>query len=107
MLHPHVEAYSGLVDGYAKNGRLNKAIATLQLMRKRGVDPNEYTYTSLINALAKADKIEQAKRLNSFMFESDGIAPGVVTYNALFTGMLDRNINKPGAETAMRTKKRG
>ena len=59
-------------------------------MRHRGVDPNEFTYTSIIGGLAKAGKIAQAKNLLSFMAKNDGIPPSVVTYNALFAGMLKK-----------------
>jgi len=86
--HPNVEAYTELLDGYAKAGYLSKALNTLKTMRKRGVKPNEITYTCIIGALAKSGKTEQAEKLITFMRESDGINPGVITYNAFFTGML-------------------
>jgi pentatricopeptide repeat protein len=86
--HPNVEAYTELLNGYAKAGYLSKALSTLKTMRERGVKPNEITYTCIIGALAKSGKTEQAEKLMTFMSESDGIRPGVVTYNALFTGML-------------------
>jgi len=96
--HPNVEAYTELLSGYAKSSRLNKALATMQVMRQRGVDPNQYTYSSLIGALAKAQKIGQAKKLLSFMADSDGIPPNVVTYNALFTGMLEKSDTDNGED---------
>ncbi len=86
--HPNVEAYTELIDGYAKNGRLTKALETFKIMRLRGVNPNEYTYTCIIGGLAKAQKFDKANNLLSAMVESDNIQPGVVTYNALLTGML-------------------
>jgi len=90
--HPNVEAYSELLNGYAKSNKLKKALSTLKMMRQRGVNPNEYTYTSLINALAKAQKIDQAMQLMDFMESSDGIPAGVITYNALLTGMLEKYV---------------
>jgi len=102
--HPNVEAYTELVGGYAKSGRLAKAMEIFKAMKHHGVNPNEYTYTSIIGALAKANKIDQAKKMLSFMTESDGITTSVVTYNAFFTGMLDkdkdisRNHLKPSQE---------
>jgi pentatricopeptide repeat protein len=91
--HPNVEAYTELLNGYAKSKNLNKALSTLKLMRERGVHPNEFTYTCMIVALTKAHKIDQAKRMIDFMENIDGIRPGVVTYNAFLTGMLERQIN--------------
>ena len=49
--HPNIEAYTSLLDAYAKSGRLHKALNILQIMRKRGVRPNVYTYTCMIGAL--------------------------------------------------------
>jgi len=92
--HPNVEAYTELVGGYAKNGRLTKAMEIFKKMKHRGVDPNEYTYTSIIGALAKANKIDQARRMLTFMTESDGITTSVVTYNAFFTGMLEKDSSR-------------
>ncbi len=90
--HPNVEAYTELLDGYAKANSLNKALSILKLMRERGVNPNEYSYTCMIGALAKAQKINQAKKLLEFMEISDGISPGIITYNAFLTGMLEKYI---------------
>lgn len=86
--HPNVEAYTELIGGYAKNGKLKKALETFKAMRVRGVNPNEYTYTSIIGALAKAQKTKQAKKLLMHMTEVDNIRPSVVTYNAFIAGML-------------------
>eukprot|EP00560_Eucampia_antarctica_P009898 CAMPEP_0197829456 /NCGR_PEP_ID=MMETSP1437-20131217/5929_1 /TAXON_ID=49252 ORGANISM="Eucampia antarctica, Strain CCMP1452" /NCGR_SAMPLE_ID=MMETSP1437 /ASSEMBLY_ACC=CAM_ASM_001096 /LENGTH=762 /DNA_ID=CAMNT_0043431155 /DNA_START=647 /DNA_END=2935 /DNA_ORIENTATION=- len=88
--HPNVEAYTELLDGYAKAGMLNKALNTLKLMRERDVQPNVYTYSSLIGALARSDKILQAKKMLEFMEYTDHISPNVITYNAFLTGMLTR-----------------
>jgi pentatricopeptide repeat protein len=85
--HPNVEAYTNLLDGYAKAGELEKALGTLQLMKKRGVEPNEVTYTCIIGALARNDKLEQALKMMSFM-TSTGIRPTAVTYNAFISGLL-------------------
>ena len=90
--HPNVEAYTELLDGYAKANQLNKALSILKLMRERSVNPNEYTYTCMIGALAKAQKLDQAEKLLDFMANNDGIRPGVVTYNAFLTGMLEKYI---------------
>jgi len=86
--HPNVEAYTELLDTYAKAGMESKALSVLKIMRQRNVKPNEYTYTCLVGALTKADKLEQAKKILVFMKETDGITPSIVTYNAFLSGML-------------------
>jgi len=100
--HPNVEAYTELIDGYAKAGALDKALGALRLMRNRGVSPNEYTYTCVIGAMARAGKVAEAMKMLDFMSappslsssssdDSRGfedVSPTVITYNALITGML-------------------
>jgi pentatricopeptide repeat domain (PPR motif) len=100
LWHPNVEAYTELIGGYAKDGQLNKAIEIFRGMKECGVNPNEYTYTCIIGALAKAKKTKQAKKLLLYMSQVDGIKPSIVTYNALFTGMVEyENGQKKGFVT--------
>jgi pentatricopeptide repeat protein len=87
--HPNVEAYTELIDGYGKAGRLSKAVQLLQTMRTRGVNPNEITYTSVIGALSRSRRIKQAKDTLQFMENVDRIKPGVITYNAMICGLVD------------------
>src|SRR3569623_403880 len=43
--HPNVEAYTEVLDAYAKASQLPNALALFQVMRERGVQPNEITFT--------------------------------------------------------------
>jgi pentatricopeptide repeat protein len=87
MRHPNVEAYTELLDGYAKASNLDKALGILRLMFQRGVEPNEYTYTCIIAGLARAKKVDQAHKMLQFM-ESKNIQPRTVTYNAFISGLV-------------------
>jgi pentatricopeptide repeat protein len=84
--HPNVEAYTALLDGYAKAGFLDKALGVLQTMQKIGVLANEYTYTCMIAALVKKNKFLQAMKLLEYM-ESRGTMPTSVTYNAFLSSL--------------------
>lgn len=94
--HPNIEAYTSLLDGYAKSGDLEKALGTLQRMRRVRVQPNEYTYTCVISALAKKRKIRQAIRLLDYM-EASGTMPTAVTYNAFMSALV--RVNKIAVNT--------
>jgi len=85
--HPNVEAYTALIDGYAKNGNLERAFVIFKRMREIHVQPNEYTYTCLISAYAIEKNMEQALRILDHM-EGSRIKPTSVTYNALFSALL-------------------
>ena len=85
--HPNVEAYTTLLDGFAKSGRLTKALETLKLMGDRGVEPNEVTYSCMVGALARQKKQEEAYKMISFM-QSSGVRPSVITYNSMISGLV-------------------
>mmetsp|Transcript_16042 Transcript_16042/g.19516 ORF Transcript_16042/g.19516 Transcript_16042/m.19516 type:complete len:934 (+) Transcript_16042:270-3071(+) len=85
----NVEAYTELIDGYAKNGELGKALQVLQNMKNAGIEPNEITYTCVIGALAKEGKISQAQKLLQYAEASSEVDLSAVTYNAFITGLLD------------------
>jgi pentatricopeptide repeat protein len=85
--HPNVEAYTELLDAYAKEGNLEMAVATLKTMRERGVEPNEITYTCLVAGMGRSKKIKQALQMLDFM-GLNGVRPSCITYNALISGIV-------------------
>ena len=93
----NVEAYTQLLDGYAKAGMLGKALETLQRMRSLQIMPNEYTYTCMTAGLARMNKFDSAMKLVDFM-EANGTTPTVVTYNA-FLSSLSQGVTTSSAES--------
>ena len=92
MNHPNIEAYTELINGYAKAGRLDKALGMLQLMRKREVEPNEYTYTCIVGALARSNKIRQAKKMIEYALNLNLPRKKLTPiYNAFISGLLSDN----------------
>lgn len=93
--HPNVEAYTELLDGYAKDGQLDHSLRVMQLMQKRGVTPNAYTYTCIVGALARSNKIRPARKMinyaaSSLSAEGKGVEL-TPTYNAFISGLLADN----------------
>jgi pentatricopeptide repeat protein len=93
--HPNVEAYTELLDGYAKDGQLEHSLRVLQLMQQRGVNPNVYTYTCMVGALARSNKIRPARKMINY---AASIQPEegkrmelTPTYNAFISGLLTDN----------------
>lgn len=88
--HPNVEAYTELLDGYAKHGDIENALRVMQTMNSRNVPPNVFTYTSMIGALARAGRASEATRLLHFMSSvaPHRVDPSVVTINALLSGLV-------------------
>jgi len=100
--HPNVEAYTELLDGYAKSNQLENALQVMSIMEKRNVKPNVYTYTCMVGALARNNKVRQGRKMLVYAAETllssekdDTLAP---TYNAFISGLLsDKNTESNGA----------
>ena len=85
--HPNVEAYTQLLDGYAKSMQMDKALQIIRQMRERGVEPNEITYTCLIAGFGRMRNLEQATKTIEHM-KAAGISPSCVVYNALISALV-------------------
>eukprot|EP00977_Amphora_coffeiformis_P002827 scaffold528_cov165-Amphora_coffeaeformis.AAC.39 len=86
--HPNVEAYTELLDAYAKADDINKALAVIQTMTQRGVQPNTVTYTCLVAGLGRSQRLDEAKRMLAFMTKK-GFPPSTVTYNSLISALIE------------------
>ena len=84
---PGVEAYTALVQGFARAGRLMEADEILRRMSRDGVEPNVYTYSTLIDGLAKGAQMDPAETAFAEMRRAK-IKPSVVTYNSLLKGVV-------------------
>ena len=87
--HPNVEAYTELLDGYAKEGWLDSALTVLTTMQERGVPPNEVTYTCLLGGLGRIQNLDLARHILGYMESSHGIRPTTKSYNALISGLVE------------------
>merc|ERR1712232_559960 len=84
--HPNIEAYTALLNGYAKAGKLNEAFVTLKNMKSINVFPNEHTYTCLISALVKERRVEDATKFLEMM-EASNAKPTTITYNSYLSAL--------------------
>ena len=86
--HPNVDAYTELLDAYGKTNQLDKAIATLQVMKQRNVESTEVTYTCLVAGFGRHGKADEALQTVDFMI-SNGVRPSCVVYNALISALVE------------------
>eukprot|EP00268_Persea_americana_P064559 TRINITY_DN8517_c0_g1_i1.p1 TRINITY_DN8517_c0_g1~~TRINITY_DN8517_c0_g1_i1.p1 ORF type:complete len:395 (+),score=88.17 TRINITY_DN8517_c0_g1_i1:43-1185(+) len=70
---------------YARRGDKHNARATFESMRARGIEPNSYVYTNLVNAYAVARDMRGALACVEEMKDED-IEMSVVTYSILIKG---------------------
>jgi pentatricopeptide repeat protein len=95
--HPNVEAYTELLDGYAKAGQMANALSVLQRMRQQHIEPNQITYTCLIAGFGRSGRVKEAIKMVEFMSNSSNsrssssksnVRPTIVTFNALISGLV-------------------
>lgn len=75
-----VVLYTALINMFAKSANMQGALATHSDMLSKGIDPNVYTYTSLIEACIKSEQMDVAQKIFDLMKESDHKKPNAFTY---------------------------
>ncbi|PPD97122.1 hypothetical protein GOBAR_DD05849 [Gossypium barbadense] len=81
-----VQVYNAMMGVYARNGRFQKVQELLDLMRKRGCEPDLVSFNTLINARLKAGAMVPdlaIKLLNEV--RRSGLRPDIITYNTLIS----------------------
>lgn len=101
--HPNVEAYTELLDGYSKAGKLKNALRVMQTMKDRGVEPTDVTYTCLVAAFARQGQVEKARQMIEYMTKSEGLKPSAVTYNAFMSALLSPTDQGPNLKDSERS----
>jgi len=91
--HPNADAYTTLMDGYAKDGKLKQAISLLKIMEIRKMEPNEYHYSCLIGSLAREGKIDHAEKMLAYVRSTRVIdrKHQRTIYNAYISGLVKQN----------------
>lgn len=86
-----------LIDNYARNGMIEKAIASLHLMKLEGQKPNSSTLAGLLSACASFGAVSTCKYLGNYV-EEEGLVLDTVLATALIDmyskcGFLDKAID--------------
>merc|ERR1719443_276246 len=87
--------YNSLLDGCAKEHRLQEALDLFARMRADGVKPSNFTLCTLIKLLGRARRLPQAFGILEELSKSEGLRPNVQVYTCLMTacvgnGQLDK-----------------
>ncbi|XP_055960273.1 pentatricopeptide repeat-containing protein At2g27610 [Mercurialis annua] len=66
-----IVAWSAMVGGFAQIGNTEEAVKIFNQMAKEGIEPNEYTFSSIINACASPTaSVEQGKQFHAWSIKS-------------------------------------
>ncbi|CAO1939135.1 unnamed protein product [Urochloa humidicola] len=80
-----VISFSIVINGFFKEGKVEKACNLFHQMIQRGVPPDVVTYNIVIDALCKARAMDKAERVLRQMI-NDGVPPNIRTYTILTHG---------------------
>ncbi|OVA06010.1 Pentatricopeptide repeat [Macleaya cordata] len=61
----NVVSYTSLIDGYVEMEQIEKALSVFVELKRQGIEPNEFTFSSLIKACAGHAALEQGRALHA------------------------------------------
>ncbi|XP_059463636.1 putative pentatricopeptide repeat-containing protein At5g52630 [Corylus avellana] len=92
----NVVSCTSLIDGYVERDQIEKALYIFADLRRQGVEPNEYTFSSLIKACTNQAALEQGTQLHAqvvkFNFDTDLYVSSILVDMYGKCGLLDDSI---------------
>jgi len=80
--------YNSILDGCAKQHRVDDAMRLLEEMKSAGVVPSNYTLSILVKLLGHARRLSQAFKLVEELSQQHGFRPNVQVYTCLVQACL-------------------
>jgi len=80
--------YNSILDGCAKQHRVDDAMGLLEEMKTAGVVPSNYTLSILVKLLGHARRLSQAFKLVEELSQQHGFRPNVQVYTCLVQACL-------------------
>jgi len=79
-------SYNTIIGALSRMGRSEDAFAMLDRMKRSGLKPDKFTYTSLIRACVQEGDIQELL----FDMQEQGVQPDVVMYNTMIRSLCDK-----------------
>ncbi|OAY68819.1 Pentatricopeptide repeat-containing protein, chloroplastic [Ananas comosus] len=67
----NVVSSTSLIDGYIEMGRIEEAVRTYSESRRRCIEPNEFTFSSMIKGCAAQAALEQGAQLHAHVIKAN------------------------------------
>lgn len=61
----NIVSYTSLIDGFVEAGQVEEALEVFVDLRRQGMEPNEFTFSSLVKACANQAALEQGSQLHA------------------------------------------
>ncbi|PWA61937.1 pentatricopeptide repeat (PPR) superfamily protein [Artemisia annua] len=92
----NIVSYTSLIDGYVEADQIDKALTIFADLKRKNIEPNEFTFSSLIKACANQASLEQGVQLHALVFKynlnQDPFVSSVVVDMYGKCGLLDQSI---------------
>merc|ERR1719199_400074 len=88
-LKPDEILYNSLLDGCAKEHRVQEALDLFAQMRAQGVQPSNFTLCTLVKLLGRARQLPQAFGLLEELSGPGGLRPNLQVYTCLMTACVE------------------
>jgi pentatricopeptide repeat protein len=74
----NVVSGTSLIDGYIESDQVNEALGVYIELQRQGVEPNEFTFSSMINGCAMQAQLEQGVQLHVQVIKASLISDSFV-----------------------------
>ncbi|KAD7479241.1 hypothetical protein E3N88_02377 [Mikania micrantha] len=81
--HPNPFLYTALIRGYAMQGSLMKSVMMYNLMRRQGIGPISFTFTSLLKACSDVDGVSLGVQIHGQIIKFGGFGSDLYVSNTL------------------------
>merc|ERR1719231_1913949 len=87
--------YNSLLDGCAKEHRVDEALQLLEDMRKNGITPSNFTLSILVKLMGRARRLNEAFALIDELCATHGFRPNIQVYTCLIQACIhNRQMDK-------------
>ncbi|KAK2655296.1 hypothetical protein Ddye_008348 [Dipteronia dyeriana] len=92
----NIVSYTSLIDGFVEMDQIERALITFVELRRKGIEPNEYTFSSLIKGCANRAALDQGIQLHAqvirFTFDRNPFVSSILVDMYGKCGLLDDSI---------------
>ncbi|KAJ4950038.1 hypothetical protein NE237_026870 [Protea cynaroides] len=92
----NVVSYTSLIDGFVETEQIDKALSIFVDLQRQGIEPNEFTFSSLVKACASQAALEQGTQLHAQVikthFDKDPFVSSILVDMYGKCGLIDCSV---------------
>ncbi|XP_076931267.1 pentatricopeptide repeat-containing protein At4g14850-like isoform X2 [Bidens hawaiensis] len=92
----NIVSYTSLIDGYVESDQIEKALTVFVKLKRQRIEPNEFTFSSLIKACASQALLEQGSQFHAlvlkYKLDQDPFVSSTIVDMYGKCGLLDHSV---------------